>query len=314
MSEQSAAEFYNEGLEYTKSGNWDEAIECFDRAIAEDPRHVNSYNALGKAYEQKGETDAARRCWRTTLRIDPDNVTARQCLEAAKEPAQIQIRTLLWVAAVAALVLIAMIITNVVLLRRVSSLETQLELAKATTTRTQVPPVTQPPVFEMPDPSDSNDQQTPPIVEDEPVVDEPLPDTESPSSPVVLEVVEAYTQALADCRAGWYKQAIAGFEKVLEHPQSHDLRDNAQYWLAECYYAQKQYARALVEFRKIGRDFPKGNKLFDAELKVAHTYYNLNRMEEAKQKLSQLSKDWPQQQYQTQLNTLAEKIRAGSSG
>ena len=314
MNEQSITEYYNKGLEHTKAGNWDEAIDYLSKALAKDPKHVNSHNALGKVYHKKGDIGAARTCWRTALRIDPDNMTAKQCLEAAKEPVQIPIRKLLWVAVVVALVLAALIITNGIMFRRISSLETELKLARAAAIDDQdLESETQ--ISEL---KTRQESQQAPSVESTPKATSKLPPaTESPApktppaAPATSsEVIEIYAQALADCRTGWYKQAIQGFQKVLKYSPAHDLKDNAQYWLAESYYAQKDYVRALPEFQKVKKHFPKGNKVFDAELKVAYTYYSLERMEQAKLKLSQISKDWPNQQYQVQIDALYEKIRS----
>jgi TolA-binding protein len=109
--------------------------------------------------------------------------------------------------------------------------------------------------------------------------------------------------------SGRYSQAIESFQQILEYPQPHQLKDNAQYWLAECYYAQKKYIRALAEFQKVKENFPKASKAFDAELKIAYTYHKMGSIEECKQKLSQLSKDWTHEQYQSKIAVLSEKLR-----
>ncbi|MFC1715255.1 tetratricopeptide repeat protein [Candidatus Poribacteria bacterium] len=314
MDEQLATEYYNAGLEYTKTGDLDKALESLNRAIAEDPKHVNSHNALGSVYRQKGELDLAKKWWRAALKIDPYNVTARQCLEAVREPAQIQVKALLWVAAVVVLVLAALIITNVVLLQRISKLESELELARATA------PEIQDPGFKAEDETEQKDEQTQPAEPSEEAITQqpsetkpPVQATRSRPPATPLPIMDIYDQALADCRSGWYDQAMEGFQRVLEHPSSHDLKDNAQYWLAECYYAQKEYIKALDEFLKVKRDFSAGNKVFDAELKIAYTYHKLDSVDLARQKLSQLSRDWPHQQYTAQINILWDKIRTGSS-
>ena len=318
MNEQSITEYYNKGLEHTKAGNWDEAIDYLNKALAENPKHVNSHNALGKVYHKKGDIDAARRCWRTALRIDPDNMTAMQSLDASREPVLIPLRTLLWVAVVVVLVLAALIITNGILLRRISSLKTELVLSRAAAFDNQnLKSEDQISELNIQDKTRQESQQAPSVESAEQAIRELPPATESPApktppaTPTTPSAVtEVYAQALADCRTGWYKQAIQGFQKVLKYSPAHDLKDNAQYWLAECYYVQKDYIRALPEFQKVKKYFPKGNKVFDAELKVAYTYYSLERMEQAKLKLSQISKDWPRQQYQVQINALDRKIRS----
>ena len=61
---------------------------------------------------------------------------------------------------------------------------------------------------------------------------------------------------------------------VTRHPH-HELADNAQYWLGEVYYDQKDYARALTEFRATVTAYPRGNKVADALLKVGFAYQAL---------------------------------------
>ena len=123
------------------------------------------------------------------------------------------------------------------------------------------------------------------------------------------QVTEAYDQALADCKSEHYNRAIEIFQRILRYLRPHELKDNAQYWLAECYYAQKKYNTALAEFQKVKQYFPKANKVFDAELKVAYSYYKLGSIQEARQQLSQISRDWPEQEYRVRTVPLLEKIR-----
>ena len=308
MSEQLAAEYYNAGLSYTKSGELDKAQEALNKAIAEDPKHVKSYNALGMVYRQQGELDEARKCWRAALKIEPNNTTARQSLEATRGPAQIPIKTLLWVAAVAALVLAALIITTVIQFQRITSLEKELELAKSET------PESQDPEFVV---EDERKQPATPteeaVIQSAPKTKPPIWTTNSISPTKSLGITEIYDQALVNCRSGWYDQAMEGFQKVLEHSSAHDLKDNAQYWLGECYYAQKEYKKALDEFQKVKINFPTGNKVFDADLKIAYIYYKLDSAELARLKLSQISRDWPHEKYRSQIQVLSAEIRSGQA-
>lgn len=288
MNHQRAIEHYNNGLQYAKEEKWDEAIEFLSKAITENPDHVNSYNVLGKVYIQKDDVNAARKCWRKVSKIDPDNAAARQCLaKIGKGFDQIHVRKLLW-PAIVAISLAALIITSSIFLRRIGDLKAELTTATTTQKIQQNKPATM-----------TGEIYAQPTI---------LMRLETDS-----QVTEAYSQALADCRSGHYDQAIEVFQQILRYSQPHQLMDNAQYWLGECYYAQKKYDRALEEYQKIKRLFPQANKVFDAELKIAYSYYNLDRIEEARQQLQQLSKDWPQQQYQSRMAPLEKAIQSGQS-
>lgn len=241
------------------------------------------------------------------LRIDPDNTTAKQCLAAAgKRSVRIRAKALIW-PAVVVILLAALITTNSILVRRISNLKT--ELAEATAVKAQDPRL------KTQDAKEQEIQSIRPDTEyssEKSSIQHPAPSiqkvTEPPKLETASQVTEAYARALAACLSGQYNQAMETFQRILEYPTPHQRKANAQYWLAECYYAQEKYVQALAEFQRVKTLFPKADKVFDAELKVAYTYYKLGRIEEAKQKLSQLSRDWPHQRYRSKIAILSEKI------
>jgi len=63
-----------QGLLLMGQGKPEEAISCFQKAIAQDPRDVEAYFHLGQAYWSKGEYDRALRCFQQAVQIDPNNV------------------------------------------------------------------------------------------------------------------------------------------------------------------------------------------------------------------------------------------------
>jgi tol-pal system protein YbgF len=86
--------------------------------------------------------------------------------------------------------------------------------------------------------------------------------------PIPAEPLRLYRASLALLTAGRHVQALAGFQKFLARFPSHDYADNAQYWRGECYYDRKQYRAAAREFRRVVEQFPQGNKVPDAMLKL----------------------------------------------
>ena len=79
-----------------------------------------------------------------------------------------------------------------------------------------------------------------------------------------------YQRYLDAARAGNHEYAAQGLRSFLDQHPRHDLADNAQYWLAETYYARKRYPLAAVEFEKVVERYPRGNKLPDALLKIGY--------------------------------------------
>ncbi len=59
-----------------KVDNLDEAVECFDKALAFNPKWDNAHVGKGAAYRKKGDTDNARKSYLEAIRIVPDNPEA----------------------------------------------------------------------------------------------------------------------------------------------------------------------------------------------------------------------------------------------
>jgi tol-pal system protein YbgF len=95
------------------------------------------------------------------------------------------------------------------------------------------------------------------------------------TNPVVL-----YNQGYEMFLNGKYAQAISIFREFLQNYPNDALADNAQYWIGECYYSQKMFDRAIVEFKKV-ENYPDGNKIPDAYLKIVYSYNELGKKEDA---------------------------------
>ena len=84
-----------------------------------------------------------------------------------------------------------------------------------------------------------------------------------PAQPVVvqpkLSAADLYRSALADFTEEDYQASVLKFEEFVANHPEHDLADNAQYWIGECYYAQKDFDQAVKEFGKVGAHFSSGN-------------------------------------------------------
>jgi tol-pal system protein YbgF len=123
------------------------------------------------------------------------------------------------------------------------------------------------------------------LVERDPARAEPRP---APAGPG-----ELYRRSLESLRGGHHAEAEAGFREFLRLFANHDFADNAQYWLAECYYDQKDYPTAVREFRRVMEKYPQGNKVPDALLKLSFCHLALGSTEVAKQTLEQLVHSYP---------------------
>jgi tol-pal system protein YbgF len=102
-----------------------------------------------------------------------------------------------------------------------------------------------------------------------------------------------YRAAVELVKAGKTSEAIDGLRGFLRKFPRHDYADNAQYWLGEAFYAQKDYPHALGEFRNVIETYPRGNKVPDALLKVGYCYHALGQSEKAKAVLEQVVNLYP---------------------
>lgn len=102
---------------------------------------------------------------------------------------------------------------------------------------------------------------------------------------------QAYKQAFERLKQGRYEASISEFQAFLKKYPSSGYASNAQYWLGEAYYVNKQYPQALDEFKKVVDKYPESSKVSDARLKLGFTYYELGNWEQARKTLKALSKD-----------------------
>jgi tol-pal system protein YbgF len=107
------------------------------------------------------------------------------------------------------------------------------------------------------------------------------------------EAVALYRRSFEALQAGRHQEALQGFEGFLRAHPTHELADNSQYWLGECFYDRKDYAAAVREFRKVIERYPSGNKVPDALLKVGYSYLSLGSVEAGRQTLLQLQRSYP---------------------
>ena len=102
-----------------------------------------------------------------------------------------------------------------------------------------------------------------------------------------------YRAAVELVKAGQHTEAITALRAFLAKYPRHDYADNAQYWLGEAFYAQKDYPHALSEFRNVIETYPRGNKVPDALLKVGYCYGALGQNAKARAVLEQVVNLYP---------------------
>jgi tol-pal system protein YbgF len=104
---------------------------------------------------------------------------------------------------------------------------------------------------------------------------------------------ELYQSAYQDLMADNYQLALSDFRAYLERYPRTNLADNAQYWIGEVYYEQKQYGVAVEEFRKVVEEYPGQDKAPAAYYKMALCFRSLRDNATAKRYLDLVIERFP---------------------
>ncbi len=128
--------------------------------------------------------------------------------------------------------------------------------------------------------------------------EEPPVNAQTNNEPVVdknalAEMSKLYDASYQDLTQGKFDLARQGFAEFLRrYPQS-ALADNAQYWIGESYYSQREYVRASAEFAEVAGKYPAGDKVPASMLKRAYALISLSKRAEARALLEKLIKQYP---------------------
>jgi len=102
-----------------------------------------------------------------------------------------------------------------------------------------------------------------------------------------------YATAYELFREAKYEKSREGFENFLKQHPDTEFSDNAQFWIGECYYFEKKYEKAIVEYDKVVKNYPEGNKVPFALLKQGLSFEKLGDKASAKLLLQQVIRDFP---------------------
>lgn len=100
-----------------------------------------------------------------------------------------------------------------------------------------------------------------------------------------------YDTAFNLLKGGQYDKAITAFQQFLAAFPDSALADNAQYWLGEAYYVNKDFESALKAFRTVVDHWPDSRKRPDALLKLGYCNYELKHWAPAREALLQVTRN-----------------------
>lgn len=121
-------------------------------------------------------------------------------------------------------------------------------------------------------------------------------DTMRPAGPDALpsgSVSAQYNSAFGLLRKADYPAAEGALRSFVQRHPNDPLAANAQYWLAESFYARGKYTEAAVAFADGYKRYPRGPKAADGLLKLGMSLDHANQKHNACIALMQLDHDFP---------------------
>ncbi len=102
-----------------------------------------------------------------------------------------------------------------------------------------------------------------------------------------------YSNGLRDITSGKYDLARSEFQDYLRYYGETDLASNAQFYLGEIAFQQKQYETAVDEYDKVLQNYPKSFKLAPARLKKGMALLELGQKNNGVKELREVVKRYP---------------------
>ncbi|MFI0414522.1 MAG: tol-pal system protein YbgF [Candidatus Thiodiazotropha sp.] len=129
----------------------------------------------------------------------------------------------------------------------------------------------------------------------------PEPPLEAPANAAIGSVTppdpkkesEAYQTAFNLLKQGRYGESITAFSGFLRDYPGGEYEDNAQYWLAEASYVNRDFDTALGEFTKIMENYPDSPKVPGAMLKIGYIQYEKKNWAGTRNILQELIDNFP---------------------
>jgi len=102
-----------------------------------------------------------------------------------------------------------------------------------------------------------------------------------------------YSNGLRDITSGKYDLARSEFQDYLKYYGDTDLASNAQFYLGEIAYSQRQYSQAVSEYEKVLTNYPKSFKLAPARLKKGMALIEMGQKTPGVKELREVVKRYP---------------------
>jgi tol-pal system protein YbgF len=125
--------------------------------------------------------------------------------------------------------------------------------------------------------------------------------------------VSLYEEAYDDFKDKKYKGAREKFETFMKEFPQDELADNAQFWIAETYYGEKDFEAAILAYETVLKKYPKSEKAVGALLKQGFAFIELGDKKTGKTILEKVMELYPTSREAELAKKKIDEIEKGSS-
>ncbi len=108
-----------------------------------------------------------------------------------------------------------------------------------------------------------------------------------------LDLEHLFNQAREDYRVGKYDLAFQGFKSVYEKDMGGSFKDNALYWMGECFLKTNQPEKALEMYQRCIQEFPRSSQVCAAQFKVGLIHHQKKDMDKRNEAWKNLTGQCP---------------------
>lgn len=118
-----------------------------------------------------------------------------------------------------------------------------------------------------------------------------------------------YLKGLDSLKAGDVVTARDQFTRFLDQNPKHELAANANYWIGETYYSEKNYESAILSYQEVIKSFPGKEKVVAAMFKQATAFNAIKDTKSARFVLKKLIEGFPKSEEAKKAKVMLKEIK-----
>ena len=104
---------------------------------------------------------------------------------------------------------------------------------------------------------------------------------------------EPYRKGVALVQQKEYDRAIQQFRDFLRTTPDSPYAGNAHYWIGESYYTLGDYSQAILQYNEVRQHYPKSDRAAPSLLKIGLAFLQMGNKSEAKLAFQKVVNDYP---------------------